>query len=301
MSSKIAKTVTDTVISLLEQGTVPWEKPWDSTQGMMRNAVTGKEYRGSNQFMLNIHALQFNCNSNYWATPKQVNDIGGSIARGAKMGWVTFWKPWTAPHDDAKCLQDDKGNCICDDRVVWIIRAYKVVNLSQTTGLSQYDPPGERDRQKKARNNKPIDSAESIVKGYKDAPTVRHGGSVACYQPSIDKVSMPDKQAFKGMEEYYSTLFHEFTHSTGHESRLNRKGITACTTFGTPEYSREELIAEMGAAMLSMTCGISHKTLNNSASYIASWIKVLKRDPKAVLVAGSAAHKAIDYILGTSD
>ena len=109
---------------------------------------------------------------------------------------------------------------------------------------------------------------------------------------------MPEKETFDGPEEYYSTLFHEFTHSTGHKARLNRPGITETHYFGDEIYSKEELIAEMGAAMLSGVVGIENKTIKNSASYIQSWLGKLKEDKKLVVHAAAAAQKAADFILG---
>lgn len=299
MSSKVAKAVTDKVLDMLEQGLVPWERPWDASVGMPTNAVSGKVYRGSNLFMLSWHAMEHNCESNLFATPKQVNDLGGFIKRGAKVAWVHFWKQWTKPHDDANCKLDDDGNCICEDQRFWVIKAYKVLNLSQCSGLERYVAPNTNNGRLPRNNGKPIDKAEMIANGYQGAPVVIHGGNRACYTPSLDKVNMPKQETFKTMEEYYSTLFHELTHSTGHPTRLNRKGIATCTTFGSPEYSREELVAEMGAAMLSTFCNIEHATLNNSAAYIQGWLKALKKDTKAVLVAGAQAHKAMEHILGT--
>ena len=109
---------------------------------------------------------------------------------------------------------------------------------------------------------------------------------------------MPSRNAFDSPEEYYSTLFHELTHSTGHTSRVGRDGIEKLNTFGSESYSKEELIAEMGAAMLCGVAGIERKTLSNSAAYLKSWIDVLKSDARMVVSAASQAQKAADYIQG---
>ena len=144
----------------------------------------------------------------------------------------------------------------------------------------------------------PIEEAEQVATKYQGQIEVIHGGSRAYYQPSNDWIRMPEKETFDDAEEYYSTLFHEFTHSTGHKTRLNRPGITEAHYFGDEIYSKEELIAEMGAAMLSGVVGIENKTIKNSASYIQSWLGKLKEDRKLVVHAAAAAQRAADFILG---
>jgi antirestriction protein ArdC len=147
----------------------------------------------------------------------------------------------------------------------------------------------------------PIECCEQIVAGYKGAPEVTHGHTKAAYRPSADEVIMPSAERFHSNEEYYSTLFHEFTHSTGHKSRLARKGIVdADASFGDDKYGREELVAEMGAAFLCGHAGIEASTIDNSASYLAGWLKVIKGDPKLIVQAAGAAQKAADLILGTT-
>ena len=120
----------------------------------------------------------------------------------------------------------------------------------------------------------------------------------AWYRPANDTVGIPSRQAFGFAEEYYSTLFHELTHSTGHPSRIGREGIEKLNTFGSESCSKEELIAEMGAALLAGIAGIERKTLANSAAYLKSWIDVLKSDSRMVVFAASQAQKAADYIQG---
>jgi antirestriction protein ArdC len=172
-----------------------------------------------------------------------------------------------------------------------MLRYYRVFNLDQVSGIK-----------KPALENMPafesIKEAEAIAAKYQEEIEVTHGGSRAYYQPSSDSIRMPDRETFDGSAEYYSTLFHEFTHSTGHKSRLNRAGITETHFFGDEIYSKEELVAEMGAAMLCGVIGIENKTIKNSASYIQSWLAKLKDDKKLVIHAAAAAQKAADFILG---
>ena len=144
----------------------------------------------------------------------------------------------------------------------------------------------------------PIPECERIVAGFAAKPAIKHGGDRAFYMPSLDHITMPQPEDFDSPEEYYSTLFHELTHSTGHKSRLDREGINQMHYFGDPVYSREELIAECGAAFLAGHSGIVSKTLSNSASYLQNWIQVLKADSRLIITAASAAQKAADLILG---
>jgi antirestriction protein ArdC len=143
----------------------------------------------------------------------------------------------------------------------------------------------------------PIEECERIVSQMPNPPAMEQDAR-AWYKPSTDTVGMPSRNAFNSAEEYYSTLFHELTHSTGHSSRIGRDGIEKLNTFGSESYSKEELIAEMGAAMLCGVAGIERMTLSNSAAYLRSWIDVLKSDSRMVVSAASQAQKAADYIQG---
>ena len=151
------------------------------------------------------------------------------------------------------------------------------------------------------REHSPIEEAERIVAGMPKRPEIRHGGGRACYSLSLDRVDMPQPETFRSGQDYYSVLFHELTHSTGHESRLNRKGVSASdgewSAFGSTPYAREELVAEMGAAFLSGHAGIVERTISNSAAYIQSWLQRLKDDARLVVQAAAQAQKAADYIL----
>jgi len=153
-------------------------------------------------------------------------------------------------------------------------------------------------RTPKERDNNYLEEDEAIVKRYNNAPLIENGGDRAFYRPSQDLVVVPHIKDFNSPEEYYSTLFHELVHSTGHPSRLDREGITGTIKFGSAKYSREELIAEVGASMLCGHSGFVQKTLDNSASYIQSWINALKGDSRLVVQASSRAQKACEHILG---
>ena len=180
-----------------------------------------------------------------------------------------------------------------------IVRSYRVVNLDQCQGpgIDQFRDKHPADRPAQ-NDNDPIAGCEQIVAGMPSPPAIRHGGNRACYWPANDQISMPKRETFMSSEAYYGVLFHELTHSTGHPDRLNRKTLVAGAPFRSPTYTREELVAEMGAAFLCAAAGIDDPTIENSASYLQGWLKYLSSDPKALLVAGAQAQKAADYIQG---
>src|SRR5499433_698399 len=284
MSNQVYQYITDKIIAELEQGCVPWHKPWKSADGVRlpSNFTTKKPYRGVNTFLLAVARLKSGFDSNYWLTFKQAQALGGNV-KGQRTEMVVFWK----------LLEKAAQNPTPENEIDYIpmLRYYRVFNLDQVTGIK-----------KPSLENlpafQPIKEAEDVAARYQEQIEMIHGGSRAYYQPSNDWIRMPEKETFDGAEEYYSTLFHEFTHSTGHKTRLNRPGIVETHYFGDEIYSKEELIAEMGAAMLSGVVGIENKTIKNSASYIQSWLGKLKEDKKLVVHAAAAAQKAADFILG---
>lgn len=144
----------------------------------------------------------------------------------------------------------------------------------------------------------PIEEAEKVVNNYNNKPLIKiHSSNRAYYSPVKDLVVVPKKEQFQSINEYYLVFFHELAHSTGHIKRLSRKDLYS-SGFGSEEYSREELVAELAAAMLAGTCGIeTESTIENNAAYINSWLRVLKNDVRLVVKASSQAQKAADYIL----
>lgn len=269
--------ITDRIIKQLEAGTVPWRKPWNSAEGMPKNLVSKKEYRGINVFLLSSNGYS----SPFWASYKQIENMGGQVIKGEKGTPVVYWN-WIEKNDP----ETGKPGKIP------FIRYYTVFNVQQTTGLDEKIPHAEE----KSNPFSPIESAENIKSGFHDCP-LNHGNTRAAYNPNSDHILMPNPEDFDSAEEYYSVLFHEMTHSTGHKSRLNREGCQQ-VNFGSETYSKEELVAEMGAAYLSGTAGIENKTIDNSAAYIQGWLSKLRKDKKIVIYAASLAQKAADHILG---
>jgi antirestriction protein ArdC len=264
---------------------VAWHKPWKTSSDGIRiptSFVSKKPYRGVNTFLLALARLKAGYDSNYWLTFKQIQVLGGSV-KGEQSEMVVFWKLLEKPAENPT-PENEKD-------FIPMLRYYRVFNLDQVSGIKKPVLPN-------MPAFEPIDEAEAIATKYKEKIEVTHGGSRAYYQPSTDSIRMPERENFNGPAEYYSTLFHEFTHSTGHESRLNRPGIVETHFFGDEVYSKEELVAEMGAAMLCGIVGIENKTIKNSAAYIQSWLSKLRDDKKLVVHAAAAAQKAADFILG---
>ena len=272
--------VTDRVISLLEAGTVPWRKPWAGGEYQFpRNLASGKPYRGVNVWLLSCAGF----GSPYWVSYKQARERGGNVRKGEKSSLAVFWK---------RLEVDDKENP-GKRKFVPLLRYYNVFNVEQCDGLA-YPKPEPR-----AVTFDPIAAAESIVEAMPARPEITHGEPRAYYRRDVDRVNMPARDSFSVEAEYYSTLFHELVHATGHESRLARLANES-TNFGSSTYAKEELLAEMGASYLSASAGILHTTVDNSAAYIASWLQRLRDDRKLVVMAAAAAQRAADFILGQS-
>ena len=272
---KVADVITDRIIKKLEEGTVPWQRPW-SGGSVPKNLVSKKEYRGVNSFVLGCSEFS----SPYWATYKQISDLGGTVIKGQHGSPVLFYT-W---------LEDKRVGV---ERKIPFMRYYTVFNLEQCE-IPVDKMPGV--------NVKPtlfeaIDTCESVINGMPLRPEIKFNGQRACYSPSTDTVNMPKKESFSSPEAYYSAMFHELSHSTLHEKRLNRKGTMSLGAFGSEAYSMEELIAEMSSCYISNHCGIDTKVIDNSASYIANWLKVLKNDKLMIIKASSNGQKASDFIL----
>ena len=225
--------------------------------------------------------------SPYWLTYRQAKELNGHVRKGEHGTPVVFWKVITItrePGDGAEDAAEIQG------RHSPFLRYYTVFNVEQCEGITA--PATERP----AFN--PITEAERIAASMPNPPALKHGGPLAFYRPATDVVQMPTREAFDNPEGYYSTLFHELTHSTGHKKRLDRATLTDLQPFGSTNYSKEELVAELGAPFLCAQGGIENATVNRSASYIAGWLQALQDDRRMVIVAAAQAQKAADYIVG---
>ncbi len=271
--------ITEKIIKQLESGVAPWRKPW--TCQTPANLVTQKEYRGLNVFTLASQGFP----SRFWLTFNQAAKLGGRIRKGEKSSPVIFWNVG----DERETTTQDGTK---ETSRPFLLRYYSVFNFSQTEGIDI-----SAGFLQETRTNDPIETCEQIVTNMPNPPAFEQSDK-AWYSPSNDMVGMPARGLFQSSEEYYSTLFHELSHASGHVKRLHRENFDNQAHFGSESYSKEELIAEMSAAMLCGIAGIEQKTLENSAAYLKTWIARLKSDSRLLVSAASQAQKAADFIQG---
>lgn len=285
----IYQTVTDRIISSLKAGVIPWEKPWKAPRfsggPFPRNFFTGKPYRGVNVLLL----WSSDFTSPFWLTFKQAQELKGHVRKGEVGTPIVFYKQ--LPEDKKKQAANDEEN----DRAPFLLCHYTVFNVEQCEGLNL--PELEQPTNAPAVHEDEL--CESIVTGWTNRPALHLTSPTeyrAYYRPSADSVHMPERSRFVDAPHYYSTLFHELVHSTGHTSRLNR---TFGDHFGDELYSKEELVAEMGAAFLCAIAGIANEhTDRNTTAYIQNWISKLEEDNRLVIHAAANAQRAADCILG---
>ena len=288
--------VTDRIIASLKEGIIPWEKPWKAPTfaggNFPRNFVTGKPYRGVNVFLL--WGTRFS--SPFWLTFKQAHELGGNVRKGEKGSQIVFYKQLRSRKVKANEVPVAKGGTKEKDRAPFILTYYTVFNVEQCEGLTI--PTAEPTPAVPVRAD---ETCEAIVSGWAGRPTIRTeevNEGRAYYRPSTDSVHLPARFRFIDAAHYYATLFHELVHSTGHESRLTR---TFGSSFGDECYSKEELVAETGAAFLCAIAGIATKhTEQNTAAYIQNWISKLEQDNRLIVQAAASAQRAVDLITGHS-
>lgn len=263
--------VTERIIAELEKGVVPWRRPW--VGGGPVNVRSGRPYRGINIFLLEMRGY----GDPRWGTFKAIKEAGGFVKKGEHGTPIILWKP-------VQKTREENGEAV--DGSYLLLKSYTVFNVEQTEGL----PP----LVEKERTIEPLEAAQQIVDGY-DGPPIHFGGGEAYYTLMGDSVHCPTMDQFHSAEGFYSTLYHELVHSTGHESRLKRD---MAGFFASIPYSKEELVAEMGAAMLCGVAGIDN--LDQSAAYVDNWLGRLRQDKKLVVQAAAQAQRAADFILGTT-
>ena len=270
----IYQEITNRMIHEMENGIIPWMCPWQAA-GAAISHTTGKPYSLLNQMLLG--------KAGEWLTFKQVQQEGGYVKRGEKAHMVVFWKWMTVKDEDTD-----------EEKEIPLLRYYNVFHLDQCEGL-------------KPKHTKPLPqgvepntAAQAIIDDYtaREGVTLEHQeGDRAFYRPSTDSITLPLMAQFKESAEYYGTAFHEMVHSTGHAKRLNRLDATAF--FGSDAYSKEELIAEIGAAALVNRAGLeTAKSFRNSAAYVQSWLQALKNDKRFIVSAAGKAEKAVALIMG---
>ena len=272
----IYKEVTDRIIAQMENGVIPWQKPWVAN-GKAISRSTGKPYSLLNQMLLG--------RPGEYLTFRQCQEAGGKVKKGEKASMVVFWK---------FIEQEDEETG--EKREVPFLRYYNVFHIDQCEGITAKHTTETAFPDGAAT----LEAAQEIIYDYLGREGVKlshEEGDRAFYRPSTDEVVLPIRKQFTSTAEYYSTMFHELTHSTGHPSRLNR--LSKPSFFGTEDYSKEELVAEIGAATLVNHVGIeTDSSFRNNAAYIQNWLKVLKDDKRFIVSAAGKAEKAVALILG---
>jgi antirestriction protein ArdC len=285
-TAEIHEMVTKRMVEALEAGTVPWHKPWKTgIGGRPVSMSTGKPYRGINTWLLSLTAMDGGYSSPWWGTFHKIKELGGHVRKGEHHTKVVWWKTIVKPDPD------DPAETI----TYMVGKTDQVFSACQCDGLPDEYYPGRAELPEVPELPEPQSVLDSyIVRG----PALRHAlQNRAYYQSGPDMITLPERGQFDSADEYYSTAFHECGHSTGHPSRLDREGIATFDHFGSARYGREELCAEMTAAMLCAMTGID-ATFGNSASYVASWLKSIQGDIRLVSSAAAHAQAAVDLVMG---
>jgi antirestriction protein ArdC len=289
-SRDLYQAVTDRIVAALEAGTRPWQKRWNNVAGSpggLQLRSNGAEYRGINQLLLSLTSMECGYGSPYWLTFKQALELGGNVRKGERSTEIVFYKKLTVEDRDAP---EGEGR----EKQIPMLRSYRVFNADQCEGLperysAKLEPVTVADTKKRD------EAAEAALRS--SGAEIREGGNRACYSPGHDVVLMPTFAQFLDVGAYLATLAHELTHWTGHKSRLDRLKLTP---FGTPEYAREELVAEIGSAFVCARLGIAGEHIDNHAAYLASWLKVLRGDKRAIFKAAALAQTAADLVLANA-
>ena len=278
-----AARITSAIIKKLETGTKPWVKPWRGVSVSRPLRSCGTPYRGMNVFWLWMVAEAGGYTSPYWMTYRQCARLGGQVRKGEKSTIAIFYKSYTkesaTPDGDDPALETRR-----------VLKAYAIFNADQCDGLPvRYYPDAEpQDTEPQGRE----DSLDTFFDTIKF--NLRQQGCSAYYEAAPDRITMPPPNLFHGYDHYYATLAHELSHWTGHASRLDRD---LKNRFGSEAYAAEELIAELSSAILGSELGLPVAHLDSHASYIASWLKVLKQDDRAILTAAARAEEAASLLL----
>lgn len=308
-NTKVYEIITDKILAEMAKGIIPWNKPWVSYNrvgGTIKigaravSHVTGKPYSLINQLLLG--------RSGEYVTFKQCQAEGGKIKKGATASYVCFWKqlPVEKKDENGNVVLDESGNP--EKEIIPFLRYYTVFHLDDTEGLKQKwaSKTGEQELVIADDHAELIDEADSIFMDYinREHITLQRDSvsDEAYYAPGRDLINLPNIKQFTSAAEYYSTAFHEATHSTGHSKRLDRFSKQANHRFGSSDYSKEELVAEIGAASILHSIGISTEgSFKNSVAYLQGWSRAFKNDVKMIVSAASKAEKAVAFIFGNGD
>lgn len=274
----INQLITNKLIEQLKNGVVPWRKPWVGTWNGAYSRVMKKPYSLSNQLLLN--------EPGEYLTYTQISCLGGNVKKGERASVVIFWKPIKISNNE------DEG-----EKTIPYLRYYHVFHINQTEGIK----PLSIEEQMEFLT--PNEDAEKVIHNYVDSSGVIFETKIsdrACYNQNTDKIIVPAIEQYTDISDYYSTVFHEIVHSTGHKDRLNRLVKNALIT-DKDRYAKEELIAEIGAAALCHNCNVqTPDAFENSVAYVKSWLEALENDERLILQASGKAQKAVEYILNAN-
>jgi antirestriction protein ArdC len=274
MNKKIITTINNKLLKALDNNIIPWQQPWKN--GISNQNFQSKHiYHGINELLTSCTEFR----SSYWLIFNQIKESGGTVKKGSESTPIIF---------HTKVTKDDNPEI---EKEYWVTKLYRIFNLDQVEGIKTETI----DEDKTIR---PCVSSDSLIESMINKPAIiNKNGSECYYRPSNDTIYMVNQSQFESHYDYYSVLFHELIHSTGHQTRLNRTTVTKRHYQGSPDYAIEELTAEIGANYLAKLCNIdSHINFDNSVSYIDGWKRVIKSNPKAFFIASQRAFKAIQYI-----
>lgn len=300
--TKIQEQVKQRLIEGLTKQGLNWFKPWNAGQAntsfMPINRATGREYNGINVLFLNSVMQASGYSYNEWLTYKQATELGGNVKKGSTATDVYLWSIFLLGSDGKIYKKQEDVPAGVDAEKKFSLKFYKVFNIAQCEGI---EPRNAATPVQDDNTFNPVAEAEAIINGWANKPKIiNNSEGRAYYSPSRDNVVMPMPTTFVDNDSYYKTLFHELVHSTGHESRLNRKAIAGGVShFGNSAYSQEELVAESGAMMLTGIANLSPKdNETNSQAYINAWVKGVKETPaQAIVSALTQSAKAVDMII----
>jgi antirestriction protein ArdC len=277
----IYEEITEKIIDALEAGVAPWVRPWETAQyGQYRNAVTDRPYRGINVMLLNLATMTKGFVDPRWLTFRNAEMLGGHVRKGEKGVGIVFWKFIDTENKNKDSIEDGDD----DQKIIPLARLYTVFNIEQCDGI-------ELSSLKKSvcAGHKINEEAEKIL----SLPNLKHGGDKAYYSQSRDLIVMPVREAFENLDFYFSTFYHEILHWSGHPDRLNRE---FGARFGDHCYAFEELVAEIGAALLGAGTGIPFENMHHP-EYINFWLQILQKNNRAIFTAAAKAQVAADYVL----
>lgn len=277
----VREEITERIIQALESGVPPWRAGW-SSGSLAFNALTGTPYKGINQLLLGMAGFE----DSRYLTLKQANKMGYRVRKGEKATKIVRLVEVERCESSKDEPEDQVGQ---EEGKALVMRTYDVFNASQIEGM----PP----LPKRARKVDPVEAADAVINGLKATGLVLlEGGTTPSYSPKMDVIRMPRKEDFHSTNDYYATLLHEASHSTGNPKRLNRPMLGA--RFGSVEYAKEELRVEIAAAMLGAEVGIpiSQQQIDSHAGYVQSWLEALKQDKNEIFRAAAQAHQIVEYL-----